>query len=87
MKIVKIRGIISSLLIVIFIIIVFTSIGLYFAPSERIARETGWIFLGFNRFQLENIHTIFGFLMFGIVVIHLILNYKMFLAEIKALFK
>ncbi|HHD92336.1 MAG TPA: DUF4405 domain-containing protein [Candidatus Portnoybacteria bacterium] len=86
-NLIKIRGILSSLLIIMFIIVVFTGIGLYLSPPGRIAKEMSWNFLGFNKWQLENLHALFGFLMSGMVVIHLLINYKMFLGEIKALFK
>ncbi len=85
MNAVKLRGITSTLLIIIFIVVLFTGIGLTFAPSGRIARETSWAFLGFSKFKLLRLHTVTGYIMAGLVVFHLILNYKMFLAEIKAL--
>ena len=86
-NIVKIRVILSSLLLITFIVVLFTGIGLYFSPSGKIAKEINWNFLGFNKLQLENLHTISGFIMSGLILIHLFLNYKMFLGEIKSLFK
>ncbi len=86
-NLVKIRAVLSSLLVIVFIIVVFTGIGLYFAPSGRVAKEISWSFLGFNKWQLENLHTVSGFLMLGIVLTHLSINYKMFLGELKTLFK
>jgi len=86
-NIIKIRAILSSLLLITFIIVLFTGIGLYFSPSGRIAREIGWTFLGFNKEKLENLHTLSGFIMSALVMIHLFVNYKMFLSEIKTLFK
>ncbi len=83
----KIRAILSSLLLIVFIIVVFTGIGLYFSPSGRIAAEISWNFLGFSKWRLENLHTLSGFIMSGLVIIHLLINYKMFLGEIKTLFK
>ena len=70
-NIVKIRGILSSLLLIISIIVIFTGIGLYFAPSGRIAREIGWNFFGFDLLKLENLHTVTGFIMAVLIVIHL----------------
>ncbi len=86
-NLIKIRAILSSLLIIVFIVVVFTGIGLYLSPSGRIAKEMSWTFLGFDKWQLENLHTLSGFLMFGMIIIHLLINHKMFLGEIKALFK
>ncbi len=85
-NIVKIRGILSSLLLIISIIAIFTGIGLYFAPSGRIARGTGWSFFGFNLSKLEMLHTVTGFIMAVLIVIHFIINYKMFKNEMKQVF-
>ncbi len=84
---IKIKAIISSSLIVSFLITTLTGIGLYFAPSERIARATNWTFLSFSKTSLENVHTIFGFIMAALIIIHFLLNYKLFKGEIKALNK
>ncbi len=86
-NIVKIRAILSSSLLITFIVTLFTGLGLYLSPSGRIAREINWSFLGFDKLQLENIHTLFGFIMSGLIIIHLFINYKIFLSEIKSLFK
>ena len=84
-NILKIKGILSLLIIITFIIVLFTGIGLYFSPSGKIAREISWSFLIFNKFQLEKLHTISGFIMSALVLVHLSLNYKMFLSEISLL--
>ena len=86
-SIIKIRAILSSLLLITFIIVTLTGIGLHRAPSGKIARETSWTFLDLSKWQLENIHTIFGFIMSALVIFHLLLNYKIFFGEIKTLFK
>ncbi len=86
-NIIKIKAILSLLLLITFIIVVFTGIGLYFAPSDRIIREIGWNFGGFNKGQLENLHTLSGFIMSVLVIVHLLINYKILLGEIKILFK
>ncbi len=85
--IIKIRAILSSLLLITFIIVLFTGIGLYFSPSGKAAREINWSFLGFDKWQLENLHTLSGFIMSALIIIHLLINYKLFLNEIKTLFK
>ncbi len=87
MKIAKIRAIVSLLLLITFVVVLFTGIGLYFAPLGRVARETSWNFVGFDKWQLEKLHTISGFIMSLLIMIHLLLNYKMLLAEIKILFR
>ncbi len=84
---VKVRAIVSMLLILLFVVVTFTGIGLYFAPSGRIARETNWLFFGINRFKLGNLHTITGFVMTALILLHFLVNYKMFFGEIKSLFE
>ena len=87
MNIIKVRAIVSSSLIISFIIESLTGIGLHLAPSGRIVNETNWHFLMWSKKQLEMLHTVVGFIMLALVIIHFIINYKMFLNEIKKLFK
>ena len=87
MNIVKMRAIISVILIVVFIIETITGIVLWLSPSGRIAREIGWNFMGVDKLMLENLHTYAGFFMIALVVLHFILNYKMLIQELKFLFK
>ncbi|MEA3344116.1 MAG: DUF4405 domain-containing protein [Patescibacteria group bacterium] len=86
-NIIKIRAILSSLLLITFVVVFFTGIGLYSSPSGKIAKEVNWDFFGFDKWQLENIHTLFGFIVSVLIIIHLFINYKLFLNEIKILFK
>ncbi len=87
MNVIKIRAAVSSLLIITFAVVLFTGIGLFVSPSGRIAAQTGWSFLWLSKFKLERLHTLSGFLMSALVIIHLIMNYKMFLSEVRFLFK
>ncbi len=87
MNLVKIRGILSSTLIIVFVVVFISGLGLFFAPSGRVANEVGWNFLGLSRAKLENMHNLWGFVMSGLVVVHLLLNYKLLLSEIRSLFK
>ena len=73
-NLVKIRAIVSLFLIVLFIVVFISGIGLNLAPSGRIAREIGWNFLGFDKESLEMIHTLPGYLMSGLIIIHLLLK-------------
>ena len=84
---VKIRAIFSSALLIISIMVIFTGIGLYFAPSGRTARETGWTFFGFSLVKLENLHTITGFIMAALILIHFTINFTLYKNEMKHLFK
>ena len=80
------RAIVSSLLLLVFAVVLFTGVGLNLSPSGKIANETGWNFAGLSKGQLENLHTVSGYIMSGLVLIHLALNYKMYLGEIRTLF-
>lgn len=84
---VKIRAILSTVLLVVFLIVVFTGIGLYFAPSGEMAKKTGWTFFGFPLFKLERLHAVSGFIMAGLVFIHFGINFNLYKNEMKQLFK
>ena len=86
-NVIRIRAIILFFLIVLFVIVFLSGIGLDIAPSCRVAREIGWKFLGCDKDLLEKIHTWFGYVMSGFIIIHLLLNCKMLNNEIKILFR
>ncbi len=83
----KARAITSSLLIFLIIVVTFSGIGLHLAPAGRIARDFEWNFLGIDKEMLENLHTVSGFAMSIVVALHLVLNYKMYINEVKLLFR
>ncbi|AGK60754.1 hypothetical protein Asulf_00741 [Archaeoglobus sulfaticallidus PM70-1] len=70
------KTIIDVLLLTGLIIMGITGLGMYLAPSGRVARETHWTFLGLDKSTLGDVHTYFGFVMVAIGVIHLTLNWK-----------
>lgn len=84
---VRLRAIISTLMLAAFAIVSLTGIGLYIAPSGRLAKETNWNIFGLDKWQLEKLHNFSGYLMIALSIIHLILNYKIYLNEIKILLK
>lgn len=67
----KIRGIVSILLGIMFLIASITGIKLFLSPKGRAA----------------TLHTAVGFLIMALATIHLILNYKMLISELKILFR
>ena len=79
----KIRAVLSSLLIATFMAVTFTGIGLWLAPSGRVAREMGWNFFGLDKWILENLHTLLGFSLSFLVVVHFILNFRLYVNELK----
>ncbi len=60
-----------------------TGFALYLSPSGRVARETGWNFLGVDRHTLSDVHTFVGFAMICIALLHLALNWKPFVSLLK----
>ncbi len=83
-NIIKIKAILSSTLLVSFLVLVVTGIGLYLSPSGKIAKETNWRFLSANKSQLEKIHTIFGFVFAGLVFFHWLANRKLLQVELQS---
>ncbi|ASJ00589.1 DUF4405 domain-containing protein [Thermococcus gorgonarius] len=81
------RGIIDFLLLITFVVIGVTGIGLYLAPSGRIAESIGWTFLGLDKETLTAIHTYFGFVMIGLVALHLIIGFKSMVTMLRIGFK
>ena len=82
MNIIKTRAVVSSILLILFLIVSITGIGLWLSPSK--AGETNWTFFTLNREKLANLHTISGFGMVFVIFVHLLLNYKMYLNEVKS---
>jgi hypothetical protein len=64
---------------------VVTGMGLYFAPSGKIAKATNWTWLGLDKHTLGEVHTYFGFSMVIIGLIHLTLNWKPLASLLKSL--
>ncbi len=85
MNLSKVRPIVSLLLIVLFTIVFISGIGLYIAPYGRVAIQTGWTFFGLNKWELEKIHTLSGFISIILVLVHFVINRKLFFAELKSI--
>ncbi len=83
--IIRVKGILSTLILVLFIPVGFSGIGLYFAPSGRQARVSSWSFLGFSKLQLQTMHDIPGIILTATFILHFLLNIRIFLNEIKCL--
>ncbi len=82
---IKLRPIISILLLIVFLIVAVTGIGLAQAPSGKIAHATAWTFLGMDKPTLESAHTLSGIAMIVLVVVHLAINLDMLVNELKVL--
>jgi len=68
---IKLRGMISLLLVIIFLVTSLTGIKLFLSPKEK----------------ATTLHIVAGFLMIVLVIVHLVLNYKLLTSELKNLFK
>ena len=82
-----VRSIIDLLLTVTFVVLAITGIGLYLAPSGRIANSLNWTFLGLDKETLTLIHTYFGFIMIGLVAVHLIIEFHSMLVMLRSALK
>ncbi len=87
MLITKIKAVLTTIILGLFIVVGFSGIGLFFAPNGREARLINWTFLGFSRSALETLHDIPGLILIILLVIHFSLNLKLYINEIKILFK
>ena len=80
-----IKTIVDVLLLVGLTVMGVTGIGMYLAPPGRIAKITGWTFLGLDKYTLGDIHTYFGFTMLSIGLLHLTLNWTPLKSLLKTL--
>lgn len=79
---VKLKAILSTFILVLFVLVGFSGVGLYFAPSGREARLTNWNFLGFSKDALEKMHNLPGMILVVLLVIHFLLNFRIYKNEI-----
>lgn len=87
METVKVRAFISSSLVVIFFILMFTGIGLWISPSGKIAKISGWNYFGLDKETLKTVHFYAGILMGFLGCTHLILNYRLLKTELKCVYR
>ncbi len=82
MNIVKTRAVLSLVLLLLFIIVTITGIGLFLAPKH--GAET-WTFIGWKKDQIKQMHTVLGFIMSLLILIHLYINRHMLYTEVQTL--
>ena len=87
MNIIKLRAIVSIVLLISFIIILFTEVGLALSPPNNVANTTNWTFFGCSKSTIKEIHIKFGIIMSILVTLHYLLNYKLHIDELKSLKK
>ncbi|AEK73649.1 hypothetical protein GQS_08775 [Thermococcus sp. 4557] len=81
MNIVKVRAILSTVLLVVFLGVLFVTVGVLYTT------RTGHPFLGMNKNQLFRIRNVLGPLMNVLIIVHLGLNWGMYKRELKVLFR
>jgi len=79
---VKLKAILSTLILVLFVPVGFSGVGLYFAPSGREARLTNWNFLGFSKDALLKMHNLPGMILVVLLAVHFLLNLRIYKNEI-----
>lgn len=82
----KLRGFVSSGLIISWSIVAMEGIILYFSPKGP-GLGRGDIFLGFNRSEITFFHSNLGLIAIIFSLFHIILEWKVFLILVKNLFK
>jgi len=81
MNIVKVRAILSTVLLVVFIGVLFVTVGVLYTT------KTGHQFLGMTKPQLFRLRNVLGPLMNVLIIVHLGLNWGMYKRELKVLFR
>jgi len=82
-----VRGTIDLLLMILFGVLAVTGIGLYLAPSGRIAEAIHWTFMGMDKDTLTLVHTYIGFVTIGLIIIHLIIGFNSMWVMLKSAFR
>lgn len=82
---VKIKAVLSSVLVILFLVVGITGLVLYFGPSGSAARD--WSFLGLDRPSLRVLHNYCGIAMVCLKVLHISMNLNVLWCEIKCLLK
>jgi biotin operon repressor len=78
-----VRRFVSLCLFFTLIAMTISGIVLYIMPHGRVAYWTGWRFLGLDKDQWDNLHTVFGFLMVFFGIWHVVLNWSSIVNYIK----
>ncbi len=83
--IIKVKAVISSIMLVLMVLVSFSGVALLFAPKS--AGSLGWTFLGISKEALLKMHNLPGVALIVFFVVHFILNLKLYISEMKVLFK
>ena len=81
MNMVKVRAVLSTILLAVFIGVLFVTIGVFYTT------KTGHQFLGMTKPELFNLRNILGPVMNALIIVHLVINWGMYTRELKVLFR
>ena len=85
MNLVRLRGVVSLLMLALSVPVLVTGILLWLSPVSGLVKEFGRAFLPFGKYPPELLHTVTSFLLSFLAAVHLMLNYRMLLNEVKSL--
>ncbi|UQZ87984.1 hypothetical protein C4J81_01625 [Deltaproteobacteria bacterium Smac51] len=77
------RKIISLTVFISFAVLVLTSILLYIAPHNQMARQVGWTFLSLHKGQWTSLHITGGFLFIVAGIWHTVINWRVLVNYIR----
>ncbi len=60
---IKIKAVLSGVILVLFVLVGFSGVGLLFAPKGYRVRLSNWTFLGFSREALLKMHSLPGLIL------------------------
>ncbi len=81
MNMVKVRAILSTVLLAVFIGVLFVTVGVLYTT------KTGHPFLGMIKPQLFRVRNVLGPLMNALIIVHLAINWRMYTRELKVLLR
>lgn len=77
------RGFTTLVTTAFFLVLVVSGIILYFTPTGRVVRWSGWTMLGLDKFQWAMVHTTASIFFLAAAVVHLYFNWRVFLKHLK----
>lgn len=80
---IQLRGTVSLLAGLTFLILVSSGLALYIAPRGRVANWSGWALLGLEKEQWAALHMTLGLLFLVAIACHLFFNWKILMSYIR----
>ena len=74
----RLRRLTSFLVALAFMVLLYSGVALFVAPSGRVARDIGWVWSGLGKEPWGSLHVVFAALFVAFGVVHLVLNWRPF---------